>query len=77
MLACRQWVLGRQCDCTMGSRGGRITLLPPPRTYVSAVELLPCQAKLCRAGPIGVGPWWQHIVLNQTGSFELICAWPS
>lgn len=47
MLACRQWSLGRQCDCAVGSWGGCITLLPPPRTRVSAVELPPCQAKLC------------------------------
>lgn len=47
MLACRQWSLGRQCDCAVGSWGGCVTLLPPPRTRVSAVELPPCQAKLC------------------------------
>lgn len=34
----RQWSLGCQCDCVVGSRWGYITLLPPPRTRVSACQ---------------------------------------
>lgn len=51
MLACRQWSLGHQCDYMVGSWGTCITLLPPPRTHLSALELPPCQAKLSR-------PYW-------------------
>lgn len=40
-----------------GAGEGCITLLRPSHTFLSAVELPPCQAKLCRASPIGVGSW--------------------